>query len=168
MKLRRTTWVIAGLALAAGVAALAYSWIDPGSSSAASNDPYHLANPGSPIAVSSLSDITQSALKSEGLDNAAFSNLGTSDGRTFYQATADDGTVCFANGPAGTSEFGLIRCAQPGATPLTSPVVDLSEMAVDPSDDSRAVHLLRFEGVAASVVAEVGFRHPMGRRLPPR
>jgi hypothetical protein len=165
MRFRRTTWVLVSAALAAGLGSVAYGWVVAGSSSAASGDPYHLATSGTPIAASSLGPITQSALKSEGLADATFSILGTADGRAFYQATASDGTVCFADGPAGTSEFGLIDCAQPGSTPLVNPVIDLSETAVDPTDETRSVHLLRFEGVAASVVAKVGFTTTDGKTV---
>lgn len=147
MKRRRLKIIAAtaGLMLAASAVAVAAG------SQRAAREPYSVAA-GTPVPLDQFAALARDVFAyAGGVRTVAI--LDTRGDRTFYRIAAASGDTCYAMGNAGLPrQLGLVGCLD--GDNLTTPLIDMSTIVVEPSSGS-VVRVARVEGVAADQVARV-------------
>ncbi len=110
------------------------------------------AEPGTPVPAAELSVLARGILAYAG-GVRAVSILGTRGDHVFYRIATASGDACYAMGKAGVPrQLGVVGCLD--GDNITTPLIDMSTVVVDPSNGS-VVRLARVEGVAADQVVRV-------------
>lgn len=147
MKRRKLKIIAAtvGVMLAASAVAVAAG------SQRADGEPYSVAT-GTPVPLDQLAMLARNVLAYAG-GARTVAILDTRGDRTFYRIAAANGDTCYAMGDAGfPRQLGLVGCLD--GDKLTTPLIDMSTIVIDPSSGS-VVRVARVEGVAADQVARV-------------